>query len=436
MLKKYLVFFSFLVLLVGCGTDYILSSFYLRKDFEWLAPPAAQKTLNDEIYVAGSYKFNEYNSPVVFSTKDNYLMIVYEFRDKESANVIGVDGSSVVNINILISKNAYDFNTDKTIGEFGYNATKSHGSPVVFLTKNNEIVVLSTGGFPGYGTGGTAKDVTSLSVSISSDNGGNWTDWQDIDTNVFKPLLDKGYNRFYTSTGNGLTLQNGTLVCMVDYKKNGESKSAGAAILYSNNNGKDWQLGSTMEYTAGASGKRFARVLAEKSNGSLLIAAVHDTRDDYNASGSLYWAEVESLNGTIKGITVSGLEANSGSSIGLDKIKFTHNGVSYNGFVLVHSTPDRIYNHPSLGQQKVKNAMSISISKDEGQTWTLIKNEFGVPPEKTSFRQSLKVLKDGTIATCIEQGAGVQMDVVTGFSLVYRRFGLAAISDEYSYEGM
>ncbi|WP_295296628.1 sialidase family protein [uncultured Brachyspira sp.] len=443
MKKRYILFLVLLFALLGCGTDYILSSFYLRKDFDWLKPASEQANLNDEQFVMSGYDFNKNNSPVILATKDNYMLIIYEYRGSANNSLIGVNGSQTVNISIAISKNAYSFTVDnRIVGDEGLSPTKSHGAPVVFLNTDNSIVVLSTTGNPGYGTGGTADDITKLSYSISTNNGYAWTDWVDIDTNVFKPLIDKGYKRFYTNPGNGLTLKNGALVCMVDYKSVVSSKSQGAAIIYSVNGGKDWQLGATMEYIGSASGKRFARVVAERQDGSLLIAAVHDTSsgsDEFNNNGPLYWAFLPNLQngGVIRDLQVSGLPNNSGGSVSVDRIQFTHNNQLFNGLVIAHTTPDRIYNHPSLGPQKVKNALTISISKDEGTNWTLIKNDFGVPANKTTFRQSLKVLKDGSITVVNEEPNALSITSTLGYDIIYRRFGLAAISGgEYSYEGL
>lgn len=442
MKKRYILFLVLLFALLGCGTDYVLSSFYLRKDFDWLKPASEQVNLNDEQFVIGGYEFNKNNSPVVLATKDNYMLLIYEYRRAANNSLIGVNGSQTVNINIAISKNAYSFTVDnRVVGDEGLSPTKSHGAPIVFLNNDNSIVVLSTTGNPGYGIGGTANDITRLSYSISTNNGYAWTDWEDIDTNIFKPLIDKGFKRFYTTPGNGLTLKNGALVCMVDYKSVVNSKSQGAAIIYSVNGGKDWQLGATMEYTGAASGKRFARAVAERQDGSLLIAAVHDSSggDQFNDSGALYWGFLPNLQngGVINTLQVSGLPNNNGGNVSVDRIKFTHNGQSYNGLIISHTTPNRLYKHPSAGDQYVKNALSISISKDEGTNWTLIKKEFGVPANKTTFRQSLKVLKDGSIAVVNEEPDNLAISQSSGYDIIYRRFGLSAISGgDYSYEGL
>ena len=443
MKKRYILFLILIFALFGCGTDYILSSFYLRKDFGWLKPASEQANLNDEQFVIGGYEFNKNNSPVVLATKDNYMLLIYEYRRAANNNLIGVDGSQTVNINIAISKNAYNFTVDnRVVGDEGLIPTKSHGAPVVFYNNSdNSIVVLSTTGKPGYGTGGTADEITKLSYSISTNNGYNWTEWVDIDTNIFKPLTDIGIKRFYTNPGNGLTLNNGALVCMVDYKFVGNSKSQGAAIIYSVNKGKDWQLGATMEYTGAADGKRFARVVAERLDGSLLIAAVHDSSggDQFNDSGSLYWAVLPNLQkgGVINTLQVSGLPDNDGVNVSVGRIKFTHRNQSYNGLVIAHSTPNRVYKHPQLGNQYVTNALSISISKDDGASWTLIKKNFGVPDNKTSFRKSLQVLKDGSITVVNEEPNALGVTANLGYDIIYRRFGLAAISGgDYYYEGL
>ncbi|ADK32000.1 sialidase family protein [Brachyspira pilosicoli] len=440
MLKKYILLLLLLLTILSCGSDYILSSFYIRKDLEWPISPSEQKNLHYYTHIVGGFNFNEYTSPVIVATPDNYILVVYENRsDNGTLDIFGIDQTKIVNINVAISKDAESFPTvGKNIGGVAYSYTASHGSPIVFVDKNGNVVVLAVGGI-GFGTG-NATDISTISVSISEDNGNQWSKWEDIDTNVFKSLLDEGYNRFYTTTGNGITLQNGTLVCMIDYKKHTSSNPDGAAILYSKNNGKDWELGSTIKYTGGASGKRFAKIIAERSDGKLLIAAVHNTGNDYNANNSLYWALADSLDGNISDFAVTGLPNNSGGTVAGDKIQYTENGQSKSGILLLHSYPNREYINPNGLKYQVKNAMAMSISEDDGASWKLITNRIGTAAEllkKSTFRQSMKVLKDGTIATSIEEGEEIEITLDKTFNIVYRRMGLSALSDgKYSYEGL
>ncbi|MEI0531695.1 sialidase family protein [Brachyspira pilosicoli] len=439
MLKKYILFFVLIYILTGCGTDYMLSSFYLRQDFAWPTSPSQQKTLDYYKNIAGDLlEFNLYTSPSILATPENYLLVFYEIRDKPAdPKVYGVDGIKDMGVYVAISKNAETFSASPIrVG----NTSDTYGSPVSFV-KGNRVVVLATGGI-GFGDG-QADEVTKISVSISTNNGYNWTAWTNvIDTDIFKPLL-KDYNRFYTNPGNGVVLANGALVCMIDYKVKGtDTTPAGAAIIYSTDNGITWQLGSTITY----SGHRWARVIAERTDGKLLIAAVPNTTGDvtavYNNNGALAWYMASSLEGNISSFQPSGLPNNSGGSISGDRIQYTENGISKSGILLLHSSPDRDYTNPGdtspTGQ--VKNAMSMSISEDEGQTWTLITNAIGTSPfRKTSFRQSMKVLKDGSIATCIEEGEREEIQNAAGktFYIVYKRMGLYVLSGgKYSYEGI
>ncbi|WP_456060187.1 sialidase family protein, partial [Brachyspira pilosicoli] len=318
-------------------------------------------------------------------------------------------------------------------------SSDSHGSPIGFVDKNGNVIVLAVEGI-GFGAQSDADAITPIGMSISTNDGYKWTDWTNIvNTNTFKSLLDKNYNRFYTTSGKGITLRNGTLVCMIDYKKHttSEYNPEGAAILYSKNDGKDWQIGATMEYTGAASGKRFAKIIAERSDGKLLIAAVGNTVNNYNNNSGIYWGLATSLEGTISDLDVTGLPNNSGGNVSGDKITFSKDGRLINGLILVHSTPNREYKNPNGAIQIVKNAMSISVSEDEGKTWVLLKDTFGSPANKTTFKQDLKVLKDGSIVICSEEGNELEITQYRLFNIVFRRIGLSAVSDgEYSYEGL
>ena len=136
-------------------------------------------------------------------------------------------------------------------------------------------------------------------------------------------------------------------------------------------------------------------------------------------------------------VTTNSIIADITKNIAGDKITFTKNGQLTTGLILVHSTPDRIYKNPNGVNFTIENAMSISISEDDGSTWTLIKDDFGTPPNKTSFRHDLKILKDGSIVVVGEEGKDISIATRKAFNVVYRRMGLAAISDgEYVYEGI
>ena len=443
MFKKYIIFLLLAFTALSCVTDYMLSSFYTRNnDLKWPLSPSQQTNLDYYAHIVGNSKINEYNSPVIIATPDNYILSIYEYRnDPQSTveNIIGINGEKRVNVKIAISKDAQSFNTKLDVGNVSYTQYDSHGSPIGFVDKDGNVIVLAVEGI-GFGAETAADKITPIAMSISTNDGYKWTDWTNIvNTNTFKSLLDKGYNRFYTTSGKGITLRNGTLVCMIDYKKHTTSgyNPEGAAILYSKNNGKDWQIGSTMQYTGAASGKRFARIIAERKDGKLLIAAVHNTQNDYNDNGALYWALADSLDGNITDFSVKGLLNNSGGNVSGDSITFSKNGISMTGLILVHSTPDRKYTNANNAVQIVENAMAISISEDEGSTWTLLKDTFGSPANKTTFKQDLKVLKDGSIMICSEEGNELAITKDRLFNIVFRRTSLYLLSDgKYQYEGL
>ena len=447
MFKKYLMFLLLMFLLIftvlGCGTDYMLSSFYLRNnDLKWMLFPSQQTNLDYYTHIVGNSKINEYNSPVIIATPQNYILSIYEYRNEPQStveNIIGINGQKRVNVKVAISKNAETFNTKLDVGNTAFMSSDSHGSPIGFVDKNGNVIVLAVEGI-GFGAQSDADAITPIGMSISTNDGYKWTDWTNIvNTNTFKSLLDKNYNRFYTTSGKGITLRNGTLVCMIDYKKHSVQgyNPQGAAILYSKNDGKDWQIGATMEYTGAASGKRFAKIIAERSDGKLLIAAVGNTGNNYNNNSGIYWGLATSLEGTISDLDVTGLPNNSGGNVSGDKITFSKDGRLINGLILVHSTPNRKYKNPNGAIQIVKNAMSISVSEDEGKTWVLLKDTFGSPANKTTFKQDLKVLKDGSIMICSEEGNELEITQYRLFNIVFRRIGLSAVSDgEYSYEGL
>ena len=438
------------ILLLSCGTDLFYSSFYIRNsDLKWMLSPSEQNNLNYKTTPIGTGDFR-FNSPSIISTPDNYILFLYERRNNNNTAIIGVDGSSVnkTEVYVAVSKNAESFSiVSEAVGGSSF---ESHGSPISFVNKNSDVMVLAVSG---NGFGSAASDVPtriSKSVSVPKTEYRTWSEWEDLDTNTFEPLLKDDYDRFYTNPDSGITLRNGTLACIIDYKKRNETKAAGFAILYSTDNGTNWKIGAKTTYN----NHRFAKIISERSDGKLLIAAVQNT-DDYQTKANLAWFLADSLEGNITSFTANGLpEHNCGSTAG-GKITLAEGGYSKEAIILLHSYPERETVNQNAITNTVHNVNSLYISFDEGQNWKIVTNIFypltettstaGVPfyfydgyDNMASFRQSMRVLKDGTVA-CVSENGGYVIDVSTskGFNLVYRRFSLNAISGgKYRYEGI
>lgn len=436
MLRKYIIFLILMFALFGCGTDYFYSSFYIRKDFEWPKSPSQQLTLNESSRVTGGFTFNQFNSPAVVATKKDYILVFYENVDTRTAlsEVRSINGSRSVAVNVAITKNAYNFSdVDLAVGEGG----DPYGAPIAFVNKNNDVIVLATGG-SGFSGSGDSR----ISVTTSTNNGYNWSSWTKLEPEVFKPLTEKGIDKFYTTSGNGTILGNGILACMIDFRTGTGTDAQGAAILYSDNDGKDWKIGANMTYSGSY---RFARIIAERTDGSLLIAAVPNTTGGttYTATGDLSFYVANSVDGNISPLTaVTGLPQNNGGNVSGSRIKYSHEGQTKEGIILLHSYPKRQYYNNNGDLREVTNAMSISISENGGQSWTLITNAIATEspkefPEKAVFRQSMCVLKDGTIATATEESVEREISASKAMYITFRRFGLGAISyGKYVYEGL
>ncbi|SUW00104.1 sialidase family protein [Brachyspira pilosicoli] len=452
MFKKYIIFSFLIFLLISCGTDYYYSSFVIRKDLQWFASPSEQENINDYSSISSqSGNFNEYTSPSIVSTPANYIVAIYESRSQFNGNLLGVDGNNVANVRASISLNAASFKEfNNYVGKQAYTAEDSKGSPITFLTPNGKIIVIAIGGV-GLSDGG--KDDRSIIYKTKSENNGyKWDDWTELDTNTFEKLTKDKYDRYYTNPGNGIVLGNGTLACMIDFKKkgNGNTNPEGAAILYSGDSGETWRIGGKMMYNGT---HRSARIIAERTDGSLLIAAVPNINGtDYNTKGPLKWGIAKTINSDIEDFqvtyegTTNPFEKNSAGTVSGDRIKYTSNGISGNAIILIHSWDYREMPRPNGGTYQTHNSSAISISKNEGKTWSMITNIVGQDPHpkyKATFRQSLKVLKDGTIALAIEEGNGEKITTTPpagstlNFIPTYRRVSLESLSEgTYKYEGL
>lgn len=221
-MKKIICFIVLLFTLNSCGTDYFYSSFTIRRELLWLTSLSEQTTLDTRAQITGTTTtFNRFSSPSIIATPANYLVAVYENRTISTADLdlYGINGRKKTEVTARISKDSASFDTTVTVGNTkGFDPTVAHGSPVSFLTKNGDIVVLSTAG-AGFAQNLGAAQKTTLAVSISTNNGYEWTDWSNLDEKIFESLLNSSYDRFYTTPGNGKTLRNGTLACMIDIKE-------------------------------------------------------------------------------------------------------------------------------------------------------------------------------------------------------------------------
>ncbi|WP_281817706.1 sialidase family protein [Brachyspira pilosicoli] len=452
MMKKISVLIMSAFLLIGCGTDLFYSSFYIRNtDLKWMLSPSAQSSLNYKSTVLGTGDFR-FNSPSIIATPDNYILFLYERRNNNAdVNIIGVNGDSSKRTDVYaaVSKNAENFIYLTQL--VGGSSLESHGSPIAFVNNvnnNSEVIVLAVGGNGFADSQDDTPSVISKSVSIPKTEYTEWTEWEDLDTNIFKPLLDDKYNRFYTSPDSGITLRNGTLACIIDYKKKDRNNAEGFAILYSTDNGTNWKIGAKTTYQ----NHRFAKIIAERKDGKLLIAAAENSDNDYNKQADLAWFLADSLEGNISSFTVNGLPLHNCGSTAGGKITLAAGGYSKEAIILLHSYTNRETINPNGVVNSVKNANALYISFNDGQNWEIVTNIF-YPlkfngknyiyddyDSKTSFRQSMRVLKDGTIAAVSENGNYVintSGGADTGFRLVYRRFSLEAVSGgKYRYEGL
>lgn len=450
MMKKISVLIMSAFLLFGCGTDLFYSSFRIRNtDLKWMLSPSAQGSLNYKSTVLGTGDFR-FNSPSIIATPDNYILFLYEKRGNDYPDIIGVNGDSSKRTDVYaaVSKNAENFIYLTQL--VGGSSLESHGSPIAFVNNvnnNSEVIVLAVGG-NGFGGSDDTPSVISKSVSIPKTEYTEWTAWEDLNTNIFEPLLKDNFNRFYTSPDSGITLRNGTLACIIDYKKKDGDKAEGFAILYSTDNGTNWKIGAKTSYQ----NHRFAKIIAERKDGKLLIAAAENSDNNYNKQANLAWFLADSLEGNITSFSPAGLpQHNCGSTAG-GKIKLAEGGYSKEAIILLHSYTNRETINPNAVTNTVKNANALYISFNDGQNWEIVTNIF-YPlkfngknyiyddyDSKTSFRQSMRVLKDGTIAAVSENGNYVintSGGADTGFRLVYRRFSLNAISGgKYRYEGL
>ena len=396
---------------ISCGADYIFSPYYKKsdKDNNYTLNVEDQKMLDVNFSIASGYQNGGagtgkvYRNPSFLGSSYGYLYAFYEYRVAGITNEIGVDGENKCDIQIKKSSAGKSFEFwGTTIGKSATSGTNSHGSPVSFYANNKDLVLLSSSGM-GFSTNNNGE--SKISVSKSLDNGEKWSDWKDIDDSVFNNLKSQGFDRFYSVSGNGITLSDGTIACILDIgstnnkasSPNKTVKHLGFAILYSTDNGESWKLGGIHKYSTEDSYKN-AKIIARTSDKSLLIAASPKT-----SGQEIKWFKTSSLNSSIN-------EWNEGA-------KIKSNGGKVEGTKLRGG--DRII----LTYADETGKLWIATSIDDGKTFDAYKKELY---NEMGDESTVRGLMDGTMVFIY--GFSISKNVFS-YNLSYKRVSVNWLTD-------
>lgn len=230
----------------------------------------------------------------------------------------------------------------------------------------------------------TAKGTRTVWVSKSVDDGATWSAPVDITKDVKKPT----WTWVATGPGIGIQMKSGRLVIPCDFVE-AETKKGGSCVAWSADHGATWTTGGAI--TGGVNECQ----AVELAGGALMLnmrnyrTASHERAVATSADGGATWSETAH--------DAALVEPQCQASI-----------------LRLSWDPSRIlFSNPADAKARVK--MTVRLSRDEGRTWTVLK-EFGPGPAAYSC---LAVPAAGTAACLYETGEKSVYD-----KIVFTRFAV------------
>lgn len=237
------------------------------------ASTSIQKTSNihriaDAVRLAGEDNVHSYRIPGMITTNKGTLITVYDVRYKNSADLPG-------NIDVGMNRSTDGGKTwepMKIIIDMGEpHENNGIGDPAILFdpfTKKLWVAALWSKGNRSIAGSkpGLSPDTTGQFVLVSSDDDGlTWSKPMSITEQVKNPA----WHLYFNGPGNGIAMQNGTLVFPSQYwdetKKPSSVGIPHSSIIYSSDHGKTWKSG------VGAKSNTTEAQVVETTPGTLML---------------------------------------------------------------------------------------------------------------------------------------------------------------------
>lgn len=240
----------------------------------------------------GDDDVHTYRIPGLTTTNDGTLIAVYDIRYNSSVDLqahvdVGMNrstdgGQTWEPMQVIMDMGTYG---DLPQDENGI------GDPAVLVDKNTGTIWVAALWLHGKKDkrawsaseqGMTPEETGQFMLVKSEDDGKTWSK----PINITKQMKDPSWKLFFNGPGNGITMEDGTLVFAAQYKdKNAIPHST---IIYSKDGGENWHVGT------GAKSETTEAQVVELSDGSLML----NMRDDRNRKN-----RKDSVNGRSVAIT-------------------------------------------------------------------------------------------------------------------------------------
>ena len=327
-------------ILIKCFLIFTSFTFY-SQNFEFV--DLFDNSMNSEVFC--------YRIPSLVTTTNGTLIAAIDERNNSCGDL-----KWNRDINIVIRKSFDDGKTWTKIEKIvDYPLGKSASDPSMIVDKKTNEIFL----FFNYMDLDNAKDIYRFMVIKSSDHGENWSEPVEITNNIIKKGWEKDF--MFITSGRGIQTKDGTLLhCLVNLNK-------GTHVFGSKDHGKSWFL-IDIPLSPGDESK-----IVELSNGNWLV------NSRVNSNDSRY-SHISKDNGqtwaTYKNTDLKDPGCNA-SLINYDELLLFTNAFN----------------------SKYRKNLSLSISEDQGKTWT--KNQTIYTGE--SAYSSMTKLKNGDIGVFFEK---------------------------------
>lgn len=329
------------------------------------------------IYSPGDYNSTNYRIPAIVTAQDGSLVIATDKR-KNNQNDLPEDIDVLINRSIDGGKT---WSAPLTIAQ-GTGYEQGYGDAGLVRTAEEGGLLCVFVGGKGF-FAGTPSSPNRTYICKSNDNGVSWTAPLDITPQLFgsqcSDPVRRNWHASFCASGAGLLTRDGTICFVAAVRETSDATVAGVSnyVFYSEDNGDTWKVSTVCKANNGNEAK-----IAELNDGSWLVSIRNQSK------GSRYY-------------TISKDRGQTWTPVGLwnemyepgcngDMIRYTSTVDGYNRNRLLHSVP--------FDAESRKN-MSVFISYDEGDTWSVNKT---ICPGNGAY-SSIAILPDGTIGVYTEE---------------------------------
>lgn len=329
------------------------------------------------IYSPGDYNSMNYRIPAIVTAQDGSLVIATDKR-KNNQNDLPDDIDVLINRSIDGGKT---WTEPLTIAQ-GTGYEQGYGDAGLVRTAEDGGLLCVFVGGKGF-FAGTPSAPNRTYICKSYNNGVSWTAPVDITPQLFgsqcSDPVRRNWHASFCASGAGLLTRDGTICFVAAVRETSDASVAGVSnyVYYSEDNGDTWKVSTVCKANNGNEAK-----IVELNDGSWLVSIRNQSK------GSRYY-------------TISKDRGQTWTEIGLwnemyepgcngDLIRYTSTVDGYDRSRLLHTVPF---------DAEARRNMSMFISYDEGETWSVNKT---ICPGNGAY-SSICILPDGTIGVYTEE---------------------------------